>query len=129
MMQIHVQPSSGTPIYLQIANQLRYLVAAGRLAPGDEIPPIRTMAEQLLVTPNTVARAYLELERAGIVVKRQGAGTFVAEHPPTVSRSQRRKILTERADALLTEAGQLGVGWDELVALLRSRHEAMLSHA
>jgi GntR family transcriptional regulator len=124
-MQIQVQPSSGTPLYLQIVNQIKYLVAAGRLAPGEEIPPIRSLAEDLLITPNTVARAYLELERAGIVVKRHGSGTFVAQSPPSVSRSQRRRILTERADALLTEARQLGVEWEDLIDLLRTRHDAM----
>jgi DNA-binding transcriptional MocR family regulator len=65
------------PIYLQIVNQVKYLVASGRLAPGEELPPIRVLAEQLLVNPNTVARAYRELERAGVVLKRRTAGTYV----------------------------------------------------
>ena len=62
------------PIYLQIANQIKYLVAAGgRIAPGEEILPIRVLAHELLVNPNTVARAYRELEHAGVVVKRHGS--------------------------------------------------------
>ena len=72
-MQIHISPSDGLPIYLQIVNQVKYLVASGRLAPGEELPPIRTLAEQLVVNPNTVARAYRELESAGIVTKRRTA--------------------------------------------------------
>ncbi len=56
----------GTPIYQQIVEQVKYLVAAGRLKPGDDVPPIRVLAEQLRINPNTVARAYLELEREGI---------------------------------------------------------------
>lgn len=79
-----------------------------------------------MINPNTVARAYLELERAGVVVKRQGLGTFVAESPPSVTNRQREKILSERADALLAEARQLGVEFDELLDLLRSRHEKMV---
>ncbi len=128
-MQIQVQPAGSAPIYLQIVNQVKYLVASGRLGPGEEIPPIRALAEQLLITPNTVARAYLELERAGIVVKRHGSGTYVAESPPALTRGQRRRILAERADALLVEAHQLGVGWDELVDLVRGRHESLFAGA
>jgi GntR family transcriptional regulator len=124
-MQIQVQPASGTPLYIQIVNQVKYLVASSGLVPGEEIPPIRTLAEELMINPNTVARAYLELERGGVVVKRQGSGTFVADSPPSVSKSQRQKILGQRADALLTEARQLGVGFDELLELLRSRHDKM----
>lgn len=125
-MHIHISPASGTPIYLQIVNQVRYLVASGHLAPGDELPPIRALAEQLLITPNTVARAYLELERSGIVLKRHGSGTYVAESPPSVSRGQRRRILTERADALLAEARQLGISFEEVLEVLQSRNEIML---
>ena len=79
-MQLHISTADGVPIYLQIVNQVKYLVASGRLAPGDEIPPIRVLAGQLVVNPNTVARAYLELERAGIVVKRHGSGTYISEN-------------------------------------------------
>jgi len=64
-MNIHITPSDGVPIYLQIVNQIKYLVSSGRLADGEELPPIRTLAETLVVNPNTVARAYRELELAG----------------------------------------------------------------
>ena len=78
-MQIHISASDGVPIYHQIVSQVRYLIAAKRLQPGEELPPIRVLAERLTVNPNTVARAYLELERAGIVTKRHGSGTYVSE--------------------------------------------------
>ncbi|MHC4435656.1 MAG: GntR family transcriptional regulator, partial [Planctomycetota bacterium] len=61
-MHIHISLDDGVPIYLQIVNQIRYLVASGRLASGEQLPPVRKLAEQLLVNPNTVARAYRELE-------------------------------------------------------------------
>ena len=77
-MQIHISPNDGVPIYLQIVNQVKYQVASGRLAPGQELPPIRVLAEQLVVNPNTVARAYRELELAGVVTKRRTAGTYVS---------------------------------------------------
>ncbi len=73
-MQIHIATNDGLPIYLQIVNQIKYAVASGRLATGDELPPIRVLAERLLINPNTVARAYRELETAGIVEKRRTAG-------------------------------------------------------
>ena len=78
-VQIHISANDGIPIYLQIVNQVKYLVASGRLAPGDELPPIRVLAEKLLVNPNTVARAYRELEIAGVVTKRRTAGTYVSD--------------------------------------------------
>ena len=128
-MQIHITSSDGVPIYIQIVNQVKHLVASGRLAAGEEIPPIRTLAETLVVNPNTVARAYLELERAGIVTKRHGSGTYVAETRPTLSRREKLKTLTPRADALLVEAGQLGLGLDEVMALLQERKESIYQEA
>jgi GntR family transcriptional regulator len=126
-MQIHITSSDGVPIYLQIVNQVKYLAASGRLAPGEEIPPIRLLAEQLVINPNTVARAYLELERSGIVTKRQGSGTYITEAGSTLSRREKIKLLARRADALLAEAGHLDVPLDELLDLLRERYEAMHS--
>src|SRR5438132_6028797 len=126
-MQIHISTNDGVPIYLQIVNQVKYLVAAGRLEAGDEIPPIRVLASQLLVNPNTVARAYLELERAGVVSKRHGSGTYVSAAGSPLARKERVKILAERADALLAEAQHMGVAVDEVVKLLRERQEILKS--
>ncbi len=124
-MNLHISANDGVPIYLQIVNQVKYLVASGRLAPCEEMPPIRVLAERLLVNPNTVARAYRELEMAGIVVKRRTAGTFVSDAGSPLARRERLKILTERVDALLAEARQMNVGTDELLQLVRQRDEAM----
>src|SRR5213080_1090940 len=98
-MQLHISANDGVPIYLQIVQQVRYLVAAGRLAPGEELPPIRALAEQLLINPNTVARAYRELETAGVVTKRRTAGTYVSDAGSPLARAERKKILTGRVDA------------------------------
>jgi GntR family transcriptional regulator len=124
-VQIHITTNDGVPIYLQIVNQVRYLVAAGRLVPGEELPPIRVLAERLVVNPNTVARAYRELEAEGIVEKRRTAGTYVSGAGPRLNRRERVKILTERVDALLAEARQLDIGVDEVVDLIRRRDEVM----
>jgi GntR family transcriptional regulator len=113
------------PIYLQIVNQVKYLVAAGRLAPGDEMPPIRVLAEQLLVNPNTVARAYRELESAGLVEKRRTAGTYVSDQGSPLARKERLRILTERIDGLLAEASQMNVPVDEVIRLIEQRGNAL----
>src|ERR1700735_1683824 len=124
-MQIHINSTDGVPIYMQVVNQVKHLVAAGRLEPGEEMPAIRVLAEKLVVNPNTIARAYLELERAGIVTKRQGLGTYISETPLLLSQREKLKALTQRADALLVDARHLGVGVDQVVELVRDRDEAL----
>jgi GntR family transcriptional regulator len=121
-MQIHLNTSDGVPIYLQIVNQVGRLVASGRLRPNEELPPIRMLAEQLVINPNTVARAYRLLEEAGVVVKRSTTGTFVSPAPPQLSPGERQALLSGRIDALLVEAKQLNVGLEELIDLLRRRY-------
>jgi GntR family transcriptional regulator len=124
-MRLHISAHDGVPIYLQIVNQVKYLVASGRLAPGEELPPIRTLAEQLLVNPNTVARAYRELELAGVVTKRRTAGTYVADAVSPLARRERLKIVTERIDALLAEARQMDIDVERLIELIQERDEVM----
>ena len=124
-MHIHISPNDGVPIYLQIVTQVKYLVASGRLAPGEELPPIRVLAEQLLVNPNTVARAYRELELAGVVTKRRTAGTYVSDGTSPLARRERLKIVTQRIDALLAEARQMNVDTATLIELIQERDEAM----
>ena len=123
-MNIIISPSDGVPIYVQIMQQIKHLVASGRLLHNDEVPPIRKMAEQLLINPNTVARAYRELEREGILISRQGSGTRVSSTGSPLSNGEKKRILIERADALLVEADQLGVPMSEVIKIIerRSRH-------
>src|SRR6516162_590785 len=124
-MQLHISADDGVPIYLQIVNQLKYLVASGRLAPGEELPPIRVLAERLVINPNTVARAYRELERAGVVSKRSTTGTFVSSAGSPLARRECLAILAERIDVLLADARQMNIGLDELLDLLRQRFTAL----
>src|SRR5438874_440446 len=124
-MLIRISPDDGLPIYLQIVNQVKYLIASRRLTPGEEIPPIRVLAQELLVNPNTVARAYLELEREGVVAKKHGSGTYISENASPLARRERLKILQERIDALLVEASHLNVSFDELTGLLKQRRQIL----
>lgn len=124
-MHIRISPDDKVPTYLQIVKQVKYLVASGVLAPGGELPPIRQLAEQLLINPNTVARAYRELELAGVVAKRSTAGTYVSDAGSPLGRPQCMKILTERVDALLAEASHMNVDTEQLLKLIRQRDRAM----
>src|SRR6185295_4699334 len=122
-VQLHISTKDGMPIYVQIVNQVKYLVAAGRLASGEEIPPIRTLAEQLVINPNTVAKAYHELEREGVVTKKHGSGTYISDNGSPLARRERVKILTKRVDALLAEARHMDVPLKEIIDLVRDRHD------
>lgn len=124
-MQIHIHAQDGVPIYLQIVQQIKYLVASGRLQPGEELPSIRVLAEQLLVNPNTIARAYRELETAGVVEKRRTAGTFIAESGSPLARKERLKLLNERVDQLLVEASQMGFELNEVLKLIQQREHVL----
>ena len=124
-MDITISVADGVPIYRQIVNQIRYMVASGLLEPGEEIPPIRTLALQLKVTPNTIVKAYDELESAGIVRKRRGAGTYVSEGPSPLARRERNRIIEQRVDALLAEAHQLDFTAEEVLSVFRQRQGTM----
>ena len=124
-MDITISVADGVPIYRQIANQIRYMVASGLLEPGEEIPPIRTLALQLKVTPNTVVKAYDELESAGVVLKRRGAGTYVADGPSPLADRERNRIIEERVDGLLAEAHQLNFTADEVLNVFRRRQATL----
>lgn len=80
-MNVRISTASRIPIYIQIVDRIRHLVATGALEPGDQLPTIRQLAVDLRVDPNTVARAYSILDKEGVISTQQGRGTFIAEHP------------------------------------------------
>ena len=124
-MQIEIRSDQGVPIYLQIVNQVKYLVGSGCLEPGEEMPPIRVLAKELLINPNTVARAYLELERTGIVAKYHGSGTVITDIGSPLTRRERVKILTGQMDALLADARNLNFRFEEVLEFLEERHQQL----
>jgi len=123
-MRIHISPRDGVPIYMQIVQQVRRLVASGELVAGDELPSIRSLADRLVVNPNTVAHAYRELENAGIVTLSRGLGTYVAETDQSTAHDERRAVLVERIDALVLESRQLRIPFDEVLQIMRERDAA-----
>ncbi len=124
-MKIRISLSSGAPIYQQIVTQVKYLVAAGRLKPGYELPPIRALAERLQINPNTVARAYRELEQEGTVEKRSTKGTFVTDSVSKLATKHRQNVLNERIDQLLAESAQLGFDLEQLHDQIQARARVM----
>ena len=124
-VNISINLTDGVPIYRQIVNQVKYLVASGLLRPGEELPPIRTLALQLKVTPNTIVKAYGELEISGVLQKRHGSGTFVSDARPQLAVRERRRVIEQRIDALLAEAHQLNYTSDDILRMVRERKAAM----
>lgn len=119
-MWFHIDPNSGTPVYLQIYRQVKQAVAAGVLRPGDQLPSVRALAVELVINPNTVARAYQELERDGVIETIRGKGAFVAERKAgeVLSRQERLRRLGEAFQKLKVEAYHLGFSPQELKELL-----------
>jgi GntR family transcriptional regulator len=123
VMQLRISDRDGIPIYAQLVRQIKLQIASGRLRVGDQLPSVRKLAEQLLVNPNTVARAYRELESEGVVNSRQGAGVFVAEDASPLARREQNRILLDRIDMLLAEARHMKVDVETVVKLVRQRAE------
>lgn len=120
-MQFSITPSSREPIYAQIMHRAREAIANGELKPGDRLPPVRELAERLLVNPNTIAKAYSTLEREAIVYTKRGAGTFVAEVGSDLAQAEKRDRLTRQVDRLLTEAIHLGFAREDVERLVGER--------
>ena len=119
-MRFTVSPSSKEPVYTQIVRQAREGVARGTLRPGDQLPTVRELAVELLINPNTIAAAYREMERIGLVYTQRGRGTFVAEPAVPPSFGVRRRLLQKHVDALLTEATHLGLSEEEVLDSVRA---------
>ncbi len=120
-MQYAISPTTGVPIYQQLIDQIAAGVARGQLRPNERLPSVRELSQTLVVNPNTVARAYTELEREGVLYTRPGLGVFVAEAPQPVAKRTRRERLLKLIDPLLVEAVRLGCTADELVELISER--------
>jgi GntR family transcriptional regulator len=119
-MILKLNPGSGVPIYLQLMEQIKYAIGSGALRPGEQLPGIRKMAETLVMNPNTVAKAYRELEYEGVIEVRHGAGAFVAErgnHRQQADRMRQAQPIIQRA---VDELRHLGLSPDEMRRLLEA---------
>jgi GntR family transcriptional regulator len=125
-MFLQIDPSRPLPIFSQIMEGVRLAVATGRVSPGERIPSIRDLAVELRVNPNTVARAYQELERAGLIESRRGMGYFVnAELNGSLADHERRNLLETRIEEFLSAALELGFGPEDVKAAIDRRRKRM----
>ena len=114
MALIQIDPSAPTPLYRQIAEQVRRLIALGALKPGERLPTVREIAVQARVNRNTAARAVQALEAEGLVRTRVGRGSFIEDRPVLPDRSRREAPVDRMIDRLLIEAHTLGMAFEEL---------------
>lgn len=110
---------SGVPVYRQLIDQVQAAIAIGMLRIGEQLPTVRRVAVDLAINPNTVARAYREMELLGILDTQQGTGTFVAERQVQYSKDERRRQLAQLVTEFVARAGAAGIKVEELVEALR----------
>lgn len=118
---IQILPGLDKPIYAQIVAQISENVAKGELSPGDKLPAVRKLAAELVINPNTVARAYNVLEQAGLVNTKTGSGTFISDPKLRTTDAADINMLTERMDTIITRGINLGLKSGNLVAMFKDR--------
>ncbi len=122
-MQIQISTGSTVAIYRQIIDQIRQAIASGQLQVGDGVPSVRQLAKDLVINPNTVAKAYAELTRDGVLESQQGRGVFVAAKRSVYTKAERVRRLNAALDVAINEGITLGFEAEEIVEQLRSRLE------
>jgi GntR family transcriptional regulator len=121
-LMLHIDFRSGLPIYTQIVNQVQTQVAGGILKPGDQLPTVRALAEELRVNFNTVARAYRILDEARIISTQQGRGTYITEiPPPNVTEKLRKESLQALTERYISEAMRLDFSKDEINQIVQEQ--------
>ena len=121
MIAFVLDPKSGVPFYRQIIDQVQCAIADGRLETGSQLPTVRQLAVDLKINPNTVARAYQELEIRGIVSTQMGSGTFIGDAAVELSPDDRRRILDQLCTELVARASAYGFTIEEIVSELQQR--------
>ena len=122
-VEISIDPKSGVPLYRQIIESVKFAIARGVLGPGDRLPTVRQLAVDLEVNPNTVIRAYREMEIEGALDTQQGSGTFVTDARPQIDALERARMLDQILTELLARASGYGFTLDEVLAGLRQLKE------
>ncbi len=123
MVDFTLDSKSGVPFYRQIIERVRYGIARGLLSPGDQLPTVRQLATDLSINPNTVLRAYREMEIEGVLDTQQGSGTFVANRRPHIGELEKRRKLDQILTELLARAHGYGFTLEDVLAGLRQRKE------
>jgi len=123
-MQLSVNIHSTVAVYVQIENQIRFSIAAGRLKPGDQLPSVRELSEQIQLNPNTVAKAYRDLEVMGLVYTRRGMGVYIAKGTQAECRKTCRRLTVERIFEAVQEGKSAGMPKSELATILNAAYAA-----
>ena len=118
-----LDPSNAVPIYRQIIQQIEYAILSGRMKPGDRLPTIRSLSVDLKTNPNTIAKAYSELEIRGILVTQVGSGTYISDKKPVLDDDSLNKKIREVLGRFIQEMHDLGVEKRELVSLITQYKE------
>ena len=122
-MDILIDAKSGVPFYRQIIEQVKFAIARGDIQPGDRLPTVRQLAVDLSINPNTVIRAYREMEIEGVLDTHQGSGTFVSTRKPDVDRLEQQRMLDQILTDLLARASAYGFTVDDVLRGLQQRKE------
>lgn len=113
-------PASGVPMYVQVMEQIKHAIETGALQPGEQLPGIRSLAEMLVINPNTVAKVYRELEHEGVLDLRHGMGAFVSDRSSTGSRTNRVRMAQPLVKQFVTRLRKLGLNEEEIRRLFEA---------
>ena len=120
-MKLNIESQKGLPLYFQLIEEIKRLIASGKLKQGDQLPTVRQLAVDLAINPNTVAKAYDELRREKILDVKQGIGTFVRKSLPDLDKKgERQKKLVKLCEAFVVEVKKYGYSIDEILKCLQS---------
>ena len=123
MIEFKLDIKSGVPFYRQIVDQIRYGIASGHLLPGEQLPTVRDLAVRLEVNPNTIRKAYSELEILGILDTQQGTGTFIAHKEIEITDSEKDRMIGQICDELIARGQQYNLTLKEIFEHLQRRYE------
>ncbi len=113
-MNIKLDHESGVPIYLQLIEQVKFLIACGSLKPGDQMPSVRELAVQLKINPNTAARTYRELQYENVIESRRGEGNYISENYSELAKKEKRKIINGKFREVIVQGRSFGLNDDEI---------------
>ncbi len=122
-MEFRIDQKSGVPFYRQIIEQVKFAIASGELQPGIQLPTVRQLAVDLSINPNTVIRAYKEMEIEGLLETHQGSGTFITNQRLEIGHVERQRMLDQILTEMLARASSYGLSLDEVLAGLQQRKE------
>jgi GntR family transcriptional regulator len=120
-----IDSKSGVPFYRQIIEQVKFAIARGDLGPGDQLPTVRQLSVDLSINPNTVIRAYKEMEIEGLLETHQGSGTFVTSQRPEIDHIERQRMLDQILTEMLARASSYGLSLDEVLGGLKQRKDVL----